>query len=93
MTSWPKRCGEIDKNIIIYTDKEIGIEDGRQIVPVTSSPDSPIQRTDIRIGDFLASLGGLRQEWLLTEDKWAAEAFPDDSREEEDAEAEDGSES
>jgi hypothetical protein len=82
---------QVDKNIIIHTDKTIGIEEGRQIsgheLPLLADTQNRYQNRD-----FLASWEGSDKEWLLTEDKWAAEAFGDEAMEEWDAEGKDGSE-
>jgi hypothetical protein len=82
---------EVNKNIIIHTDKAIGIENGRQItgraLPLLADTQNRYQNRD-----FLASWEGSKKEWLLTEDKWAARAFGDGATEDEDAEDEDGSE-
>ena len=71
---------QIDSNLVVYTDKTVGIEDGRQI-SATCSRCLPTRRIDIKNRDFLASWEGSDNEWLLTEDKWAAEAFADDATE------------
>jgi hypothetical protein len=80
---------EIDKNLIIYTDKEIGIEDGRQIsgqeLPLLADTQNRYQNRY-----FLASWEGSDKRWLISENKWAAKALADDSTEEEDAADEDG---
>jgi hypothetical protein len=80
---------EIDRNLIIHTDKEIGIEDGRQIsgheLPLIADTQNRYQNRC-----FLASWEGSDKKWLLSENKWAAKALADDSTEDEDAEAEDG---
>ena len=82
---------QINKNIIIYTDKTIGIGDGQQIdsqvLPLLADTQNRYQNRD-----FLASWQGSAKEWLLTEDKWAAEALADDSMGEGHGEAKDGSE-
>jgi hypothetical protein len=50
---------KFDKNMMIYTDKTVDLEEGRQI-PVKSSRCSPTRRIDIKTGTFCSS-GGLRQ--------------------------------
>jgi len=81
---------EVDKNLTIYTDKTIGIEDGLQIdsrvFPLLAETRN---RYENRV--FLASWQASNKKWLLSEDKWAAKALADDSMEEWDGEAEDGS--
>jgi hypothetical protein len=83
---------QVNKNIIIHTDKAIGIEDGRLIsgreLPLLADTQNRYQNRD-----FLASWEGSDKEWLLTEDKWAAKAFGDDAMEEWDGEDEDRPES
>ena len=63
---------EIDKNLIIHTDKEIGIEDGQQIsgheLPLLADTQNRYQNRC-----FLASWEGSDKKWLFSEDKWAAE--------------------
>ena len=80
---------QVNKNIVIHTDKTIGIEDGRQIsgreLPLLADTQNRHQNRD-----FLASWEGSDKEWLLTEDKWAAEEFADEL-EEWDGEVQDGS--
>jgi hypothetical protein len=80
----------ISKNIIIYTDKTIGIEDGRQIdsdvLPLLADTENRYRNRD-----FLAGWQGSDKKWLLTEDKWAAEALSDDATEGWDGEAQEKS--
>jgi hypothetical protein len=82
---------EIGKNIIIYTDKMIGIEDGREIdsevLPLLADTENRYRNRD-----FLACWQGSNKKWLLTEDKWAAEALTHDATEGRDGEVQDGSE-
>jgi hypothetical protein len=81
---------EIDRNIIIHTDKAIGLEDGRQI----SGEELPLlaeTRNRYQNRCFLASWEGSDKMWFISEDKWAAKALADDATEDEDAEAENGS--
>ena len=81
---------EVNKNLVVYTDKSIGIEDGRQIdsqvFPLLADTHNRYENRD-----FLVSWQGSNRKWLLGEDKWAAKALTDDSPEEWDEEAEDGS--
>jgi hypothetical protein len=81
---------EIDKNLIVYTDKSIGIEDGQQI---DSQVFPLLADTQNRYHNryFLASWQGSNKKWLFRENKWAAKALTDDSTEDWDEEDEDGS--
>jgi hypothetical protein len=64
---------QIDKNITIYTDRMVDLEEGQQI----SAHELPLL-ADTQNRDFLSSWEGSDKEWLLTEDKWAAEEFADE---------------
>lgn len=81
---------DISKNIVIYTDKTIGIEDGRQIdsdvLPLLAETENRYRNRD-----FLAGWQGSDKRWLLTEDKWAAVALSDDATEGWDGEAQEES--
>ena len=79
----------IGGNLVISTDKTVGIEDGRQIdstvLPLLADTENRYKNRD-----FLARWQGSDKEWLLTEDKWAAKALSDDATEGDDGEAQDG---
>jgi len=66
----------IGKNIVIATDKAIGVDDGRQIdslvLPRLADTDNRYHEKN-----FLARWQSADTEWLLSEDKSAAEAFAD----------------
>jgi hypothetical protein len=81
----------IGHNLVISTDKAIGIEDGRQI-DSTVLPLLADTENRYRNRDFLARWQGSDKDWLLTEDKWAAKALADDATEGYDGEVQDGSE-
>jgi hypothetical protein len=82
---------ELDKNIIIYTNKTVDLQEGRQIsareLPLLADTQNRYQNRD-----YFASWEGSDNEWILTEDKDSAEAFAEDAMEEWDAEGKDGSE-
>jgi len=68
-----RRIGE---NIIIYTGKAVGMDDGRQIdsrVP----PRLADRGNRYHEQNFLARWQSSDVQWLLSEDKSAAEAFAD----------------
>ena len=71
---------QIGKNIIIYTDKAIGVKDGGQIdsrvLPRLADTENRYHERN-----FLARWQSSDIEWLLSEDKSAAEAFADVSLE------------
>ncbi|MFI5454323.1 MAG: hypothetical protein ACHRXM_02630 [Isosphaerales bacterium] len=70
----------IDQNIIVYTNKAVGMEDGRQIDShVLPRLADTANRHHER--NFLARWQSSDVEWLLSEDKSAAEAFTDVSLE------------
>ena len=70
----------IGKNIIIYTGKSVGVHDGPQIdsfvLPRLADTDNRYHEQN-----FLARWQSSDIEWLLSEDKSAAEAFADVSLE------------
>jgi hypothetical protein len=82
---------KFDKNMMIYTDKTVDLEEGQQLsaheLPLLADTQNRYQNRD-----FFASWEGSNNEWILSEDKMAAEAFSDDAMEEWDGEAQDGSE-
>jgi hypothetical protein len=76
----------LDKNIRIYTEKTVDLEEG---LPISAQELPLLANTENRHQnrDFFASWEGSDDEWILSEDKVAAEAFSDDAMEEWDAEA------
>ena len=70
---------ELNKNITIYTDKTVDLEEGRPIaaheLPLLADTNNRHHNRD-----FFASWEGSDNEWILSEDKVAAEAFSDDAR-------------
>jgi hypothetical protein len=66
----------IDKDLIVYTNKSVGMDDGRQI---DSQVLPRLADTENRHHErnFLARWESSDIEWLLSEDKSAAEAFAD----------------
>jgi hypothetical protein len=83
---------QIDRDIMIYTDKTVDLDEGRAI----SADELPLladTRNRHQNRDFFASWEGSDVEWLLTEDKWSAEVFAEDAMEGGDVKATDGPES
>jgi hypothetical protein len=70
----------IGKDIIISTDKTVGMDDGRQIDSLALARLADTENR-YRERNFLARWQGSDIEWLLSEDKSAAEAFADVSLE------------
>jgi hypothetical protein len=70
----------IGKNVIIYTDKAVGVDDGRQIdsrvLPRLADTNNRYHEQNL-----LARWQTSDIEWFLSEDKSAAEAFGDDATE------------
>ncbi len=83
---------QMDEDLVIATDKPIGIEDGRRIsgqeLPLLADTHNRHQNRE-----FFVSWEGDDDVWILSEDKDAAEAFSDDPMEEEYGEVQDGSRS
>ncbi len=81
---------QMEKNLIIATERTVGIEDGRRItgqdLPLLADTQNRYQSRD-----FFASWEGDDKVWILSEDTVAAETFSDDAREGEDGEPQDGS--
>jgi hypothetical protein len=81
---------QVDKNLIIATDKTVEIADGQRIsrheLPLLADTQNRYQSRD-----FFASWEGDDNVWILSEDTVAAETFSDDAMEEEDGEPQDGS--
>jgi hypothetical protein len=66
----------LDRNLIVYTNKSVGMDDGReidfQVLPRLADTENRHHERN-----FLARWESSDIEWLLSEDKSAAEAFAD----------------